>query len=111
MPAEDLPAEQISARGVDMSDPVCHQTLESFCALLGSAAGNLALTANAFGGVYIAGGIVPGMVEFVATSPLRRRFEERGKMSELVARVPLYVVTQPDAGLLGAMHCLLAKSD
>ena len=89
-----------------MTDPVCHQTLETFCALLGAAAGNLALTAITRGGVYIGGGIVPRMVDFLSTSPLRRRFEERGAMSELVKDMPLYILAEPDAGLVGAMHCL-----
>ena len=59
-------------------------------ALLG--AGNLALIR---GGVYIGGGIVPRMVAFLSTSLLRRRFEERGAMSELVKDMPLYVLAEP----------------
>ncbi len=104
--AEQLSPADVTERGMNMTDPVCHQTLETFCALLGAAAGNLALTAITRGGVYIGGGIVPRMVDFLATSPLRRRFEERGAMSELARDIPLYVLAEPDAGLVGAMHCL-----
>lgn len=106
---EALNAAQISARGVSMEDPVCHQTLECFCALLGSAAGNLALTVTAVGGVYIGGGIVPQMVDFVRTSPLRRRFEERGEMSDYVQQIPLYIICDHNPGLLAALHCLNAN--
>lgn len=104
--AESFSAAEIVERGRDMSDPVCHQTLEVFCGLLGAAAGNLALTLAAWGGVYIGGGIVPRMLDFVKASPLRRRFEERGAYSGLAASIPLYVITQADAGLVGAARWL-----
>ncbi len=103
---EALSPQQISARGMTMADPVCHQTLETFCGLLGAAAGNLALTVAAVGGVYIGGGIVPQMLEFVQSSPLRRRFEERGALSGYVEAIPLFVITEDNPGLQGAAHCL-----
>ena len=99
-------AAEISAQGQTMADPVCHQTLETFCALLGSAAGNLALTVAATGGVYLAGGILPQMLEFLIDSPFRRRFEERGLMSQFVTPIPVYVILEPQPGLTGAVHCL-----
>lgn len=102
----DLSPADITAQGQQMADPVCHQTLETFCALLGAAAGNLALTVAATGGVYISGGIVTGMLDFVRQSPLRRRFEERGAMTDLVEQIPILVILEPQPGLLGAAHCL-----
>ena len=104
--AEDLQPAAISAAGIAMSDPVCHQTLETFCGLLGAVAGNFALTVTALGGVYIGGGIVPQMLDFVRASPLRRRFEERGDMSSYVEAIPLFVITEDTPGLKGAAHCL-----
>jgi glucokinase len=101
--------EWITRQGVDAAEPVCHQTLEVFCGLLGAAAGNLAVTAYALGGVYLGGGILPGMVEFVRSSPLRRRFEERGPMTERVRRIPLYLVRDGTPGLVGALACLLDR--
>lgn len=98
-----LDSEQISARGVHAADPVCHQTLELFFALLGSAAGNLALTVCAFGGVYIAGGIVPALADFADESPMRRRFEERGRKADLIRPIPLYLVEDDAPGMTGAL--------
>jgi glucokinase len=97
--------EWITARGVDASEPVCHQTLEIFFGLLGAAAGNLALTVCARGGVYIGGGIVPQLAAFAAASPLRQRFEDRGALSGLVRDIPLYLILDPEPGLLGAVEC------
>jgi glucokinase len=106
MQSEPLPPEEISRRGVDAEDPVCHQTLELFFALLGSAAGNLALTVCAHAGVYIGGGIVPGLVDFARTSPMRRRFDERVELESLVADIPLFIILDEDPGLVGALACL-----
>jgi glucokinase len=103
---EPLTASQISQRGVAADDPVCHQTLEAFFALLGAAAGNLALTVYARGGVYLGGGIVPRLVDFARESPLRRRFDERGRMSELARHIPLYVILDEQPALIGALEFL-----
>ena len=62
--AEDLSPAQISAAGVQMADPVCHQTLETFAGLLGSAAANFALMVGARGGVYLGGGLVAKLADF-----------------------------------------------
>ena len=107
-PTDPLPPEEISRLGVGVEDPLCHQTLELFFALLGSAAGNLALTVCAFGGVYIGGGIVPRLAEFAPTSPLRRRFEERVELAALVADIPIFLILDEDPGLIGAAACCAA---
>jgi len=105
--SEPQPAspEWITAQGLDAREPVCHQTLEIFFGLLGAAAGNLALTVCARGGVYIGGGIVPQLAAFAAASPLRRRFEERGKLSDFVRDIPLYLILDQEPGLVGAAEC------
>lgn len=108
-PAEPLAPADILSAGVTLEDPICHQTLETFCGLLGAAAGNLAVTVGARGGVYIAGGIVPRMIDFVSASPLRRRFEERGPMHDYVADIPLLLITGDDAGLVGARACTTTR--
>lgn len=99
---QDLDPAAVTRLGIDAADPVCHQTLEVFCGLLGSAAGNLAITVCAHGGVYLGGGILPRMADFVAGSPLRRRFEERGAMTAMAREIPLYLILDPHPGLTGA---------
>ncbi len=106
MAPKALSPAEISAGGVDAEDPVCHQTLELFFALLGAAAGNLALTVCAEAGVYIGGGIVPQLADFARESPLRRRFEERAELAHLVADVPLFLIMDANPGLIGAAACL-----
>jgi glucokinase len=106
VPEEPLAPEEISRQGLVVEDPICHQVLEMFFGFLGAAAGNLALTVCAEGGVFIGGGIVPKLVEFAESSPLRRRFEERGVLADYAARLPLYVIEDEFPGLLGAVACL-----
>ncbi len=109
--ADTVTPEWISANGLDATEPVCHQTLEVFFGLLGSAAGNLALVLGAKGGVYIGGGIVPQLAGFAAGSPLRRRFEERGPLAGYVADIPLWIIMDQEPGLIGALECLRCAPD
>jgi glucokinase len=108
---DELTAEQVTAAGVQADQPVCHQTLEIFFGLLGTAAGNLAVTLYALGGVYVGGGIVPRLVDFPSQPPFRRRFEERGPVFDLARAIPSYVIMDRDPGLLGALECLRAEPD
>ncbi|HBY85733.1 MAG TPA: glucokinase [Colwellia sp.] len=99
---EHLSAEDISSRAVVDSCATCHQALSIFCRVLGSFAGNLALTMNSLGGVYIAGGIVPKFIEFIQQSDFRARFEAKGRLSTLTRQAPTYIITEKQPGLLGA---------
>ena len=98
-------AEEIVQQGL-AAEPLCHQTLETFAGLLGGAAGNLALTVGARGGVYISGGIAPKLADMLPTSPLRRRFDERGDLSDYAKGIPLYLVMDVPPGLVGARQML-----
>jgi glucokinase len=105
-----LSAAEISQQAVSGSCTLCQQTLAQFCKVLGSFAGNLALTLNCQGGVYIAGGIVPRFIEFVENSDFRVRFESKGRLSHIPVQTPTYVITEQQPGLLGAAAFLLQKN-
>ena len=99
-------AEDITRLGVSLDDPICHQTLETFYGILGSAAGNFALTVGALGGVYLAGSIVPATSDFAVKSPLRRRFEEKEALDQLLRKVPIFIIRDSSPGLIGVEQCL-----
>ncbi|MCL6417069.1 glucokinase [Aestuariirhabdus sp. Z084] len=103
---ESLTPDQISHAALEQQDPLCLEVLECFCAILGSVAGNTALTLGAQGGVYIAGGIIPRMVEFFANSEFRSRFEAKGRFRNYLHATPTYVVTASQPGLLGSAAVL-----
>jgi len=101
-PADSLTAEQIVDRGLDGSDEVCDRTIDSFCALLGSFAGNVALTLGARGGVYIGGGIVPRFADRFFASRFRERFESKGRFRAYLQEIPTVLITDTLAALSGA---------
>ncbi len=96
--------EEITAQGLEMSDPLCHQCLETFCKVLGSAAANLALTVHARGGVFLAGSLALHLAEMIDAGSFRRRFEDRGAMAALAREIPTRLITETDAGLIGAIR-------
>ena len=91
---ESLQPEDISARAL-AGDPLCREAVQMMFGLLGTFAGNLALTAGSFGGVYIAGGIVPrpGLIDLFKESAFRIRFEAKGRFASYLSRIPTYVMT------------------
>jgi hypothetical protein len=76
-----LSAPEITSRALDGSSIACRETVETFCAVLGSVAGNVALTLGATGGMYIGGGIVPRLGALFTGSRFRERFEGKGRLS------------------------------
>lgn len=108
-PAEDLSAPDITQRALAGSDPICVSTLEVFCGLLGTAAGNLAVTLGALGGIYIGGGIVPRLGDYFDRSPFRARFESKGRFSDYLRAIPTYVITAENPTFLGVAAILEAQ--
>ncbi|NMP15289.1 glucokinase [Thalassotalea sp. Y01] len=108
---EAYQAKDISARALDASCDICQQALSQFCKTLGSFAGNLALTTAAFGGIYIAGGIVPRFIEFFRSSEFRERFEAKNRFREFNAGIPTYVITESQPGILGASAYLIQQNN
>jgi glucokinase len=101
-------AAAITAHATQGTDALCVDTVNMFCALLGTQAANLAVTLGARGGIYIGGGIVPRLGEFFARSPFRQRFEDKGRFSAYLANIPTWVITAPYPGLTGAAAFLRA---
>lgn len=103
---EPLAPADVTARGLDRSDVHCVDAVEMFCAMLGTVAGNLALTLGARGGVYIAGGIVPRLGPIFVHSRFRKRFVEKGRMRDFLNPIPTLVVTHPLPAFLGLVEVL-----
>lgn len=82
--------------------PDCKETVDVFCSLMGSFGGNLAIDLLTKGGVYIAGGIVPRFIDYFKNTDFRKQFEEKGRFKDTLKQIPVYVISNGDAGLLGA---------
>ena len=100
--AARLGAEAIVESGLVGGDALALRTLDVFSALLGSFAGNVALTLGARGGVYIGGGIVPRLGERFFASRFRERFEAKGRFRTYLEGIPTALITDTLAALGGA---------
>lgn len=96
-----LTPAQVSDAALAGSNAHCVEAVEMFCAMLGTVAGNLALTLGARGGIYIAGGIVPKLGTMFTHSRFRKRFTEKGRMREFLSPIPTYVITHELPAFLG----------
>jgi glucose-6-phosphate isomerase len=106
----DLPAV-ISQRAVQESDSLCLETMNLFIRAYGAEAGNLALKLLPYGGLYIAGGIAAKNLELMKRGDFLEAMDNKGRVRSAIAQIPVYVVTNPRVGLLGAAMnaALLAK--
>jgi len=97
---------EVTQRALETECPLAIETLEIFCRILGTIAGNLALTLGARGGVYIGGGIVLRILDFFTRSGFRQRFEQHGRLSPYLRRIPTYVINTDYPALIGAVVAL-----
>lgn len=107
--SQALTAPDIAQRAMQGNDAVCVETVSVFCAMLGTAAANLAVTQGAFGGIYIGGGIVPRLGHLFDRSDFRKRFEDKGRFSDYMKAIPTFVITSTDATFVGASVILAAQ--
>lgn len=101
-----LSAPDITGAALDGTCADCRRTVDVFCGVLGSVAGNVALTLGATGGMYIGGGIVPRLGALFTRSAFRQRFEDKGRLSPYLARIPTYLITEQYPALVGVAAML-----
>jgi glucokinase len=104
--APDLPDEAAVTREALVGDPLAGRAVDRFCAILGSVAGDLALSFGARGGIYVSGGIAPRIAERLAASRFRERFEAKGRLSDYVSTIPTFLVLHPYPAIVGAARQL-----
>ena len=97
--------EQVTKAAAE-GDALAREARDMFFEVLGSIAGNLALTVGARGGVYIAGGIVPQLLEPLKASRFRACFKEKGRYRDYLEAIPTYVITEPYPAFLGLRRLL-----
>jgi glucokinase len=104
--AQPLTARDIIQQALDNQCPVCIDVLETFCAMLGTVAGDLVLTLGAQGGLYLGGGIIPLLGSYFSHSRFRARFEDKGRLHAFMAEIPTYIITVANPALRGAAVAL-----
>jgi glucokinase len=101
VPVDARSAEQITQAAIDGSCRQSRLTLDVFCSLLGTVAGNAALMFGARGGVYIGGGIAPRIVDYMRRTSFRTQFESKGRFQDYLGRIPTRVIVRADPTFLG----------
>ncbi len=100
----DDPSAVVSEIGLAGGHPLCVQALDLFASIYGAEAGNLALKALAVGGVFVGGGIAPKIRAKLADGTFVTAFCDKGRLTELMASIPVSLVLESRAALLGAAH-------
>jgi glucokinase len=103
------PAPEITRQGLAKTCPVCVETLDLWTSIYGAEAGNLALKVLALGGVYVAGGIAVKIIEKMKDGRFVNAFRDKWKFESLLANIPVSVVLNESAPLLGAAYEALAS--
>ena len=98
--------KEVLAEGQTTPGGLAGETLDRFCEILGSVAGDLALICGARGGVYVSGGIAPRMADRLVSGGFRRRFEDKGRLSDYTREIPTSLIVHPYAALVGAARML-----
>jgi glucokinase len=101
LPAPQRSAAEIAQAALEGNCATSRAALDVFCAMLGDVAGNFALSFGAQGGVFIAGGIVPRIRDYLYRSQFRARFEAKGRMQHYVEDIPVYLILCDDPAFIG----------
>jgi glucokinase len=104
--ARDLQPADVTDGAIAGTDAQCALAVRYFTQFLGNVAANLALTLGSHGGVYIGGGIVPRLGASFDDALFRESFEDKGRYRDLLAAIPVWVITASTPALLGASHAL-----
>jgi glucokinase len=103
------PARAIAEAALTEKHPLCVASLNAFVSILGAVAGNLALTAMTTGGVYLGGGIPPKILPKLEEPIFMKAFTNKGRFKEFLERIPVRVILNDKAALLGAAHCAFGR--
>jgi glucokinase len=104
------PAAAISRAAMNGSNPLAVQALDLWIAVYGAEAGNLALKTMATGGVFLGGGISPKILPKLMGPKFMNAFLAKGRLRPLLENMPVHVITDDKAGLLGAARCAAFQS-
>ena len=103
------PAAAISRAAMDGTHPLAEKALDLWISVYGAEAGNLALKVMATGGLFLAGGISPKVLAKLTGPLFMQSFVDKGRLRPLMEAVPVHVVTNEKAGLLGAARCAAVR--
>ena len=105
------PAAAITRGALERHNPLCRKALDMFVSILGALCGNLALTGMTTGGLYLGGGIPPKILPALKGRGFRRAFVDKGRFKGFLEKIPLRVILNDKAALVGAAHGAFEMTD
>jgi len=103
-PRQAADGVEVTALAQQQADPMAVQALALYLSLLGSSCGDLALSTGAWGGLWLAGGVLPKISQALIDSSFRARLEDKGPMTDLMRATPTHLILADQPGLTGAAH-------
>jgi glucokinase len=100
--AKEDPNAVITECGLAVKSEICEKALDMFVSAYGAEAGNLALKILSVGGVYVGGGIAPRIIEKLKDGTFMKAFTDKGRLSQLLINMPVRIILESRAALLGA---------
>jgi glucokinase len=101
------PAKAITQTALEGKNPLCTKALDTYVSIFGAVSGNLALTGMGTGGVFLGGGIPPKILPILKKGIFMKAFMDKGRFKELLEKIPVRVILNDKAALLGAAYCAL----
>lgn len=108
---ETDPAKAITQAAMAHKSALCKKALNLFVSILGAVSGNLALTGMATGGVYLGGGIPPKILPAIKEGLFMKAFTDKGRFKGLLEKIPVRVILNDKAALLGAAHSAMESDN
>ncbi len=108
---ETDPPKAITEAALAYKSAICVKALNLFISILGAVSGNLALTGMATGGVYLGGGIPPKILAAIKEGLFMKAFTDKGRFKGLLEKIPVRVILNEKAALLGAAYCAVKRLD
>jgi len=99
---QDDSGSVITQNALKGQNKLCEKTMDLFCAIYGAETGNLALKFLARGGVYLGGGIAPKIIHKLQDGVFKKAYLNKGRFSELLSKIPVYVILEEKTALYGA---------
>lgn len=109
--AREDPGAAISEAALEGGAEICAQALDVLVSIYGAEAGNLALKAQALGGLYLGGGIAPKILNKLKDGTFLRAFTDKGRYVDFLSSIPVHVILNEEAALRGAAHYAAFRSD
>lgn len=98
------PVRVVSEWGSQNKDVACAHAVDWFISIYGSEAGNMALKFLSLGGFYVGGGIAPRLIEIIKQGQFHSSFINKGRFKDLLSTIPIWVIMNDNAALLGAAY-------